>query len=236
MVKKFLVSLPQLEWSCFLSSHIQSMLQLHFSEPIEFHLLEKNTMDSLTFPFVNGFDKIVNICNLENYYDCVVNVDSDPLVSNFLSEKYKNVLHMHQCMYNLSELSIWESFAKALDVDCCMPIFKLSFETKSKSDRADWGVAIKDDGLRMYVKDYFFKENSRLWHLPVRQNLLKRFDECSTVRSIVTDDIFCALSSFHMDKEVIFLKVNSFITNISVSNKIHVQDISGFNKNNEICN
>ena len=107
-------------------------------------------------------------------------------------------------------------------------MFRLNFTNRVKSNRSDSGVAIRDDSLRMFIKNAFFADNSRLWHIPMSKDLAKRYDECSAVKKIVTDDIFCALSSFSMSKDVIFLKINNSIPDISVTGKIHVQDISDF--------
>jgi hypothetical protein len=108
------------------------------------------------------------------------------------------------------------------------PKFYIKIKNKTRKNRSDSGVAIKNDMLRMYVKNAFFAEDNRLWHVPVRQNLIKRYDECNTVKNIITDDIFCALSGFVMNKDVIFLKLNECTPNIHIKEKIHIQDIGDF--------
>ena len=227
-MQSILISLPQIEWSCFLLSHVRNTLQKHYSIPISCDVLKKNTIDVETFPFVHGNNNLIDMCSLSKSYDVVVNLDPDPLLSSFLSSNYNNVINIQGLIYEQTEFSVWESISKAFGVQYFEPLFRLNFTNRVKSNRSDSGVAIRDDSLRMFVKNAFFADNSRLWHIPMRKDLTKRYDECSAVKKIVTDDIFCALSSFSMSKDVVFLKINNSIPDISVTGKIHVQDISDF--------
>ena len=227
-MKKALISLPQVEWSCFLASYLQNIIHLWANGPVHFDIIEKNVMDNITFPHVCGKFNIVHVGNFDSKYDIVVNMDSDPLLKNYLDSKYENVVHISDIIYKIQEHSIWSLICGVFNVNSDLPNFKFNFPNKAKNNKSDSGVAIKDDRLRMYVKTAFFADNNRLWHIPVRLNLLKRYDECNTVRSIVTDDIFCALSGYSMGKDVIFLKTHNVLPNISILNKLHIQDVSGF--------
>lgn len=227
-MKKILLSLPQVEWSCFLASYLQNILQIYYATPVDFDLLEKNSIDELTFPCINGKNKIVNYCDIQKTYDLIINADPDPLFSKFLIHKYSNVESMQHCIYESGDVSIWQSIAQHFSVPFLEPKFSIKIKNKTRKNRSISGVAIKNNSLRIYVKNAFFAEDNRLWHVPVRQNLIKRYDECNTVASIVTDDIFCALSGFAMNKDVIFLKLNECTPNIHIKDKIHIQDIGDF--------
>jgi hypothetical protein len=227
-MKKILLSLPQVEWSCFVASYLQNILQTYYATPVQFDLLEKNSMDEITFPCIGGNVNVVNYCELSKKYDLIVNADTDLLLSKFLLNKYHSIENIQECIYNSSNYSIWESIAKYFSVSLLEPKFYIKIKNKTRKNRSDSGVAIKNDMLRMYVKNAFFAEDNRLWHVPVRQNLIKRYDECNTVKNIITDDIFCALSGFVMNKDVIFLKLNECTPNIHIKEKIHIQDIGDF--------
>lgn len=227
-MKKILLSLPQVEWSCFLASYLQNILQIYYATPVDFDLLEKNSIDEITFPYIGGKNQIVNYCEIQKSYDLVVDLDPDPLFSKFLNNKYGNVESIQNCLYNSGETSIWESVANHFSVPFLEPKFSIKIKNKTRKNRSISGVAIKNNNLRSYVKNAFFIEDNRLWHVPVRQNLIKRYDECNTVESIVTDDIFCALSGFAMNKDVIFLRLNECTPNIHIKDKIHIQDIGDF--------
>lgn len=227
-MKKILLSLPQIEWSCFLASHIQGIMRKFVDGPVSFDLLEKNVMDSLTFSHVVGVHSCVEMCSLNQPYDMVVNLDTDPMLAEYFNSKYENVVNMQAAIYGNESKSIWSSISDAFQVQCEFPIFQFSFLNKTRNNRSESGVAIKNDSLRMHIKNAFFADDNRLWHIPVRINLIKRYDECNTAKNIVTDDIFCALSACHMGKDVIFLKTNSAVPNIAVANKIHVQNVDNF--------
>lgn len=227
-MKKILLSLPQVEWSCFLAAYLQNILQTYYATPVEFDLLEKNSMDEITFPCISGKNNIVNYCGICKKYDLVVNLDPDKLLSNFLVNKYGAIENMQHCIYESGDLSIWDSMAQHFSLALVEPNFFIKIKNKTRRDRSASGVAIKNDNLRSYVKNAFFAEDKRLWHVPVRQNLIKRYDECNTVQNIVTDDIFCALSGVAMNKDVIFLKLNECTPNIHIKDKIHIQDIGDF--------
>jgi hypothetical protein len=68
------------------------------------------------------------------------------------------------------------------------------------------GVAIKDESVRMFIKSAFFVENSRLWHVPVRQNAIKRIQESASCATLITDDPFCAMASFAHGNSAIILR------------------------------
>ena len=71
-MQSILISLPQIEWSCFLLSHVRNTLQKHYSIPISCDILKKNTIDVETFPFVQGNNNLIDMCSLSKSYDVAV--------------------------------------------------------------------------------------------------------------------------------------------------------------------
>lgn len=86
--------------------------------------------------------------------------------------------------------------------------YDLAYYPKNKMKRGKTGIAIGDDDLRKYVKDNLNLSQSELWHVPLKQNLLKRIDEINRCKRIVTDDLFAAHASIAMRKHVEFLDKN----------------------------
>lgn len=227
-MKNILISLPQVEWSCFLASHLCHVIKVWIKENVNFEIIEKNVMDVSTFPYIKGKLKTVTVSGLADKYDLVVNLDPDPLLINFLNSYYENVINASNIIYGVESDSLWSTVGKIFNIEIKEPVFQIEFPQKIKPNKAESGVAIKDENLRMYVKKAFFADNNRLWHIPIRLNLIKRYDECNTVNSIVTDDIFCSLSAYCLKKEVIFLKTKNTYPNIFVENKIYIQDAGNF--------
>jgi hypothetical protein len=233
-MKKILLSLPQLDWSCFLASYINNCLFDVLGNNFSLDLIEKNTIDSSTFPYIVGNIRPMGINEIGKSYDLVFNLDSDPIVKKFMSYKYPKSDFSH-CMGPFSEnISLWDFLSCQIKTisdnnDRSEKVsFNINFVNKVKKDRSESGVAIKNDLLRMYVKNAFFADNDRLWHIPIRSNLVKRYSECNAVKSIVTDDIFCALAGYSLGKDVIFLKTHDVFPNISIEKMLHVQDVSDF--------
>lgn len=234
-MKNILVSLPQLEWSVFLLSHIRHCLLSKFGGKAKINILAKNIMDEEVFSCVCGVDEIIDITSLEDKYDFIFNFDIDFIINSILEKKYGKINELYNLIYLEKESSVWSNISNYFDVNYDGPKFKISIPNKCKNNKAESGVAIKNDYLRLYVKNSFFSDNSRLWHVPVRKSLIKRFDECNTVANLVTDDIFCALSGFAQGKKVIFLNLYKDYFNISYKESLYVQDIGDFFNGNKIA-
>lgn len=245
-MKKILLSLPQVEWSCFLASHVCGCLFDILGKDISIDVIAKNNMDWNTFPYVGGRLSPISINQIDKKYSLAFNFDSDNIVSRYMSEKHSS-FDMEECIYGSSNSSIWNlttyfmgiavGSQKVLNSDVIKSTdlwnggkvyFDLNLSIKVRPNRSESGVAIRNDLLRMYVKNAFFADNDRLWHIPVRSNLAKRYAECNAVKSIVTDDVFCALSGYSMGKGVVFLKTHEMLPDISIEDKLYIQDVSDF--------
>lgn len=105
------------------------------------------------------------------------------------------------CWNGQNESSIIELYYGIFGSDMDMRIFD-----SIKGSKPYAGVAIKSDPVRMLVKSAFFADNTRLWHVPIRQNVSKRIQESCVCATLVTDDPFCAMSSYAHGNSVIFLR------------------------------
>lgn len=234
-MKNVLISLPQLEWSVFLLSHIRHCILAKFNGKVKINVLSKNIMDEETFPYVCANDEIIDISRLEDEYDFIFNFDTDLIISSILNKRYGKINDLYNLIYIDKEANIWSNIASYFEISSDEPKLKINIINKCKSNKAESGVAIKNDYLRLYVKNSFFVDNSRLWHVPVRKSLIKRFDECNTVANLVTDDVFCALSGFAQGKKVIFLNLYKDYYNINYKENLYVQDIGDFLNGNKIA-
>lgn len=228
-----LVSLPQLEWSAFLLSHIKQCILQKYKNINKIHIISKNVMDEEMFPHVVNENCIIGMLDLKDNYDHIYNFDSDILINKILGNKYGAIDNFQQCVYGGS--NIWDNISNAFSISIDEPKFKFNIINKTKLNKAESGVAIKNNHLRLYVKNSFFIDNSRLWHVPVRKNLSKRFDECNTVSNIVTDDVFCALSGYAQGKKVVFLNLYEEYYDISCGENLYIQDIGDYFKWKQNC-
>jgi|LauGreDrversion4_2_1035121.scaffolds.fasta_scaffold00018_26 hypothetical protein len=228
-----LISLPQLEWSCFLLSHIKQCILKKYSNINKIDVISKNIMDEDMFPHVINESCIIGMLDLKDAYDYVYNFDSDILIDKILSKKYGKVINLQNCIYG--DENIWNNISNFFSVNIDEPKFKFNIVNRTRLNKAESGVAIKNNHLRSYVKKSFFVDNSRLWHVPVRKNLYKRFDECNTVSNLVTDDIFCALSGYAQNKKVVFLNLYEEYYNISCGENLYIQGVGDYFKWKQSC-
>ncbi len=64
------------------------------------------------------------------------------------------------------------------------------------------GIAVRDRGVRKFLHSYLNLEESRIWHVPFKENVLKQFDEVNKAASIVTDDPFVMHVGLSLRKRV----------------------------------
>jgi len=83
--------------------------------------------------------------------------------------------------------------------------YDLAYYPKNKMKKGKTGIAISDSKLRKYVKSNLQLNQSELWHVPMKQDLLKRIDEINRCKRIVTNDLFSAHAAIAMRKHVEFL-------------------------------
>lgn len=83
--------------------------------------------------------------------------------------------------------------------------YDFSYYPRNKMKKRKTGVAISDDSLREFIKTNLELNQSELWHVPMREDLLKRIDEINRVRQLITDDLFTAHAGIAMRKDVEFL-------------------------------
>ena len=233
-MKKVILSLPQVEWSVFLMDYLRHCIQKSSKDFCDIYVISKNSMDEEMMPCVIHPKKIMSINDLIIKDVDILNLDSDPSIIENLKERSKNVRDMSGLIYSDMEENLWKKISRYFGVEHFDPNFRLAISLKSKPDRAESGVAIKSEDLRRYVKMAFFADNDRLWHVPVRKNLVKRYDECNTVSNLITDDYLCALSAYACGKKVIFLKLYKHTFNIGIGENLYVQDASEFLNGNKI--
>lgn len=92
--------------------------------------------------------------------------------------------------------------------------YDLAYYPKNKTKKIKTGIAIENEELRKYVKNNLNLQQSELWHVPMKQNLLKRIDEINRCKRIVTDDLFSVHASIAMRKHVEFLDTKGLNINM----------------------
>lgn len=92
--------------------------------------------------------------------------------------------------------------------------YDLTYYPRNKMSKTKTGVAVDDDSLRQFIWDNLHLEYSKLWHVPMKQNLLKRIDEINRVKRIITNDWFCLHAAIALKKHVEFVDNQNY--NMSV--------------------
>ncbi len=114
-----------------------------------------------------------------------------------LNGEKRTTKHYLQIIYKLSG-TVWRGEG-----------YNLSYYPRNKMKRKKTGIAVKNTGLRKFTKDNLRLNHSEIWHVPVRQDLLKRIDEINRVKQLITDDLFCLHAGISMKKHVEFLDVEN---------------------------
>ena len=81
--------------------------------------------------------------------------------------------------------------------------FKYFPQSKQRKNRV--GIAVRDRKVRRFLHSYLNLDESRIWHVPFKQNVLKQFDEVNKAASVVTDDPFVMHVGLALRKRVEFL-------------------------------
>jgi hypothetical protein len=74
-----------------------------------------------------------------------------------------------------------------------------------KEKRRIPGIAIGNDSVREYVKGNLEVVENKLWHIPIKQDPMKQFDEVNKVGSVITDNPFVMHVGVALRKHVEFL-------------------------------
>lgn len=85
--------------------------------------------------------------------------------------------------------------------------YDLAYFPKTRTKKKKTGIAISNPDLRQFVKENLQLDMSEIWHIPLRQNLLKRIDELNRCKNIVTDDLFSLHAAIALRKHVEFLDI-----------------------------
>lgn len=129
-----------------------------------------------------------------------------------------------ECIFkNKNELNLIDSFnmayKKIFGIDAVkknwIDLNHSSFLRRSKY--ALNGIAVRDDQIRSYIKNKFFYDDNRLWHIPIKKDINKRFFEINACENVITDDLFYVMASLILGKKVVFLS-NDFSYSIKDNN------------------
>lgn len=182
---------------------------------------------------VMAASSIIDICDVSSISGKIMFMAPDPIAERDARERKLQVfgcvadetderwLAVSSCWNGQNDLSITELYKEIFGEDMDMRIFEHVKGTKPYA-----GVAIRNEPVRMLIKSAFLVDNSRLWHVPIRQNVSKRIQESCVCASLVTDDPFCALASYAHGNSVILLRnVCDGIPRIHSGSRLTEQDV-----------
>lgn len=170
--------------------------------------------------------------SLKGPYDFVVNLTPDIGVVRFLdsiktnarfgfvydkaSESVgfadRNALEMHSALHQNQSVdrSILQLLFRTVGMTWKGEGYDLAYYPRNRAKKGKTGIAISNENLRRFVKSNLRLDLTQLWHIPMRQNLLKRIDEINRCKSIVTDDLFVVHAAIAMRKSVQFLDTQHY--------------------------
>ncbi len=84
--------------------------------------------------------------------------------------------------------------------------YSFSYHTRTRAKKDRCGLAVKDAAVRQYLRENLVTpDDDRLWHIPIRQNVFRQFDEVNKCENVVTDDPFVMHVAVSLRKRVEFL-------------------------------
>jgi hypothetical protein len=104
--------------------------------------------------------------------------------------------------------------------------YDLAYFPKNKTNKRKTGIAISNDGLRMFIKNNLLLRMTEQYHIPMKKNLYKRMDEINRCMYVLTDDLFTLHASIALRKNVEFLDINGLNTKIEFFGKGNYYEIS----------
>lgn len=146
-----------------------------------------------------------------------IHPENDDILRVFLGER-STTKHILQMYYRLAGMR-WRGEG-----------YDLAYFPRNKMKRRKTGIAVGDNELRAFVKENLKLDFSDLWHVPLRENLLKRIDEINRVKHLITDDLFCAHVGIATRKHVEFLDTKNLNMGIEFFNKGHHHRIDNDSK------
>lgn len=146
-----------------------------------------------------SYGKTFNFINKSSNCICPYDWSKDLFISIFSGFPEKELIKIFQEAYfNIFGIEAH----KCVWTDLCHS------SLMKRSRHALNGIAVRDDKMRMHIKEKFFNDDSKLWHIPIKKDVSKRFFEINACENVVTDDLFYVMASLILGKKVIFLHDN----------------------------
>ena len=96
-------------------------------------------------------------------------------------------------------------------------------KTRTKKNRA--GIAVANSNLRSYILNELKLDNSSVWNLPRKKNILRKMDEINKCKRIITDDIIIFHLALSLRKYVHFLKTFPLNFNLELFKSGEIYDV-----------
>lgn len=126
----------------------------------------------------------------------------------------KTKSNLFQLLYALADLT-WQGEGYAL-----------GYFPRNRTRKSLTGLATKDARLRDFLTANLKLEDSRIWHIPFKKNVLKHIDETNRCKQIVTDDALTLHAALALRKNVEYIIPRELPYKVEMfgSGTIHVVD------------
>jgi hypothetical protein len=164
-------------------------------------------------PLMGQFDRMINLggsaaalglSTLLNASQCF------GLYSNetpFASENAHDARHAFEVLYEGKETkqNHFQVLFQMAGLSWRGESYAFRYYPKAKEKRDTTGIAVRHDATRQFLKDQLHLDCERLWHIPIKRDPLKQFDEVNRCESVITDDPFVMHVAVALRKHVEFL-------------------------------
>lgn len=143
--------------------------------------------------------------NAQTYYGIYAS-EASPRQWDSFSANYGQAQKAYHVIYQGKETkqNIFQAFYQMANLSWRGQGYEIHYFPKSRAKDGKIGVAVKDDAVRAFVKSNLTMP-SKLWHVPIKQDPMRQFDEVNCCESIITDNPFVMHVAVSLRKHVEFL-------------------------------
>lgn len=109
-----------------------------------------------------------------------------------------------------TSISLFQMYFKLAGLKWKGQKYDFVYFPQTRSKRTRTGIALANNNLERYIEHNLKLDQSKLWHIPLKDSVFRRLDEINTCSAIITDDFFTANLAIFLGKKVHFLKTVNY--------------------------
>ncbi|MCF7796054.1 hypothetical protein K9M42_03090 [Patescibacteria group bacterium] len=150
------------------------------------------------------YDVLINLHPFFPHKECPNVKIKNSFDFNFNGENkdFKDVLIGNK---KIPYMNIFQMYYKMIGLTWKGEGYNIKYYPKTKSKNNRIGLALANANLRNYIVDKL-NINKKLWHVPYKNNILRRMDEINRCKKIITDDMVTLHLSLNLKKYVYYME------------------------------